>query len=431
MFAWMRPNDLVWNYWVNNYLMGNPPPVFDVLYWNNDTTRLPAAFHAEMIDIFVDDPSPAGGDQRARHAGRPRARSNATSSSSPASPTTSRRGRRVFDTAQDARRPERVRAQLERARAEPAQPARAIRRRGSVVNPAETPRAADELARRCDAPRRLVVAVLARVARAALRRAPPGAPRRLAMRASSAAGIAAPGRYVLEAVIAPARVRRPGCTEMRTTPWPLPLELRMIEVGGQRAPRRPWPGGPAAAAPRLQRHRRQHRAARAVRRRARRRRGPRLRRAGAGGSPLPALPYRFSTLARLAARLLDALGYRRGGRARRLVGRRARAAVRAPVPGSLPPLVLAATSAGALMVPGRPFAMRQAAEPAAVPGPRLPAGDRRRDLRRRVPPRSRPAADPRRTDPAAGRPRLCLPAARGVGLDERALAAYAAASRRW
>ncbi|MFY9735927.1 MAG: alpha/beta fold hydrolase [Rhodoplanes sp.] len=55
VFAWMRPNDLVWNYWVNNYLMGNPPPAFDILYWNNDTTRLAAKFHGQIIDIFADN----------------------------------------------------------------------------------------------------------------------------------------------------------------------------------------------------------------------------------------------------------------------------------------------------------------------------------------------------------------------------------------
>ncbi len=55
VFAWMRPNDLVWNYWVNNYLLGNPPPVFDILYWNNDSTRLPARLHAEMLDIFANN----------------------------------------------------------------------------------------------------------------------------------------------------------------------------------------------------------------------------------------------------------------------------------------------------------------------------------------------------------------------------------------
>jgi polyhydroxyalkanoate synthase len=54
VFAWLRPNDLVWNYWVNNYLMGNPPPAFDILYWNNDTTRLAARFHGQLLDIFAD-----------------------------------------------------------------------------------------------------------------------------------------------------------------------------------------------------------------------------------------------------------------------------------------------------------------------------------------------------------------------------------------
>ncbi|MDD0976028.1 class II poly(R)-hydroxyalkanoic acid synthase [Pseudomonas fontis] len=56
VFAWMRPNDLIWNYWVNNYLLGNEPPVFDILYWNNDTTRLPAAFHGDLIEMFKNNP---------------------------------------------------------------------------------------------------------------------------------------------------------------------------------------------------------------------------------------------------------------------------------------------------------------------------------------------------------------------------------------
>ncbi|WP_145253737.1 class II poly(R)-hydroxyalkanoic acid synthase [Pseudomonas sp. DE0157] len=56
LFAWMRPNDLIWNYWVNNYLLGNEPPAFDILYWNNDTTRLPAAFHADLIEMYRRNP---------------------------------------------------------------------------------------------------------------------------------------------------------------------------------------------------------------------------------------------------------------------------------------------------------------------------------------------------------------------------------------
>lgn len=56
VFAWMRPNDLVWNYWINNYLLGKQPPAFDILYWNNDNTRLPAALHGDLLDFFKINP---------------------------------------------------------------------------------------------------------------------------------------------------------------------------------------------------------------------------------------------------------------------------------------------------------------------------------------------------------------------------------------
>ena len=62
VFAWMRPNDLIWNYWINNYLLGKEPPAFDILYWNNDNTRLPAALHGDLLDFFKHNPlSHAGG----------------------------------------------------------------------------------------------------------------------------------------------------------------------------------------------------------------------------------------------------------------------------------------------------------------------------------------------------------------------------------
>jgi polyhydroxyalkanoate synthase len=61
VFAWLRPNDLVWLFVANNWVMGNRPPAFDILYWNSDTTRLPAEFHADLLRMFMENPLKAAG----------------------------------------------------------------------------------------------------------------------------------------------------------------------------------------------------------------------------------------------------------------------------------------------------------------------------------------------------------------------------------
>ena len=53
LFAWLKPGDLIWTYWVNNYLLGRPPPPFDILYWNADTTRMPAGVHHDFIELAL------------------------------------------------------------------------------------------------------------------------------------------------------------------------------------------------------------------------------------------------------------------------------------------------------------------------------------------------------------------------------------------
>jgi len=55
VFAWLRPGDLIWNYWVNNYLLGHKPPAFDILFWNSDTTRMSARLHADFVDLAMDN----------------------------------------------------------------------------------------------------------------------------------------------------------------------------------------------------------------------------------------------------------------------------------------------------------------------------------------------------------------------------------------
>ncbi|HEX4094974.1 MAG TPA: alpha/beta fold hydrolase [Trebonia sp.] len=54
-FSWLRPDDLIFNYWVNNYLMGEQPPAFDILAWNADGTNLPGALHCQFLDTFQDN----------------------------------------------------------------------------------------------------------------------------------------------------------------------------------------------------------------------------------------------------------------------------------------------------------------------------------------------------------------------------------------
>jgi polyhydroxyalkanoate synthase len=51
VFAWLRPDDLIWNYWVSNYLLGKKPPPFDILFWNADTTRMTAGLHRGFLQL--------------------------------------------------------------------------------------------------------------------------------------------------------------------------------------------------------------------------------------------------------------------------------------------------------------------------------------------------------------------------------------------
>ena len=72
VFAWLRPNDLVWNYVVNNYFLGKDPPAFDVLHWNQDTVRMPAGLHRDFLRIAIENPfAEPGALDGARLPGRP------------------------------------------------------------------------------------------------------------------------------------------------------------------------------------------------------------------------------------------------------------------------------------------------------------------------------------------------------------------------
>lgn len=64
VFSWLRPNDLIWNYVVNNYLLGNEPPAFDILYWNQDTVRMAAGLHRDFVMMALENAMTTPGGMR-------------------------------------------------------------------------------------------------------------------------------------------------------------------------------------------------------------------------------------------------------------------------------------------------------------------------------------------------------------------------------
>ena len=70
MFSLLRENDLIWNYVVSSYLLGRPPPAFDILHWNADSTRLPARMLTDFLrHIYMENSLVKCG--KLRLAGRP------------------------------------------------------------------------------------------------------------------------------------------------------------------------------------------------------------------------------------------------------------------------------------------------------------------------------------------------------------------------
>ena len=73
-FNLLRGRDLIWNYVVNNYLLGEEPAPFDLLHWNSDTTNLPAGWHRDYLETLYKGNKLAekGGIKVAGHADRHR-----------------------------------------------------------------------------------------------------------------------------------------------------------------------------------------------------------------------------------------------------------------------------------------------------------------------------------------------------------------------
>ena len=94
-FDMLRANDLIFNYVVSNWLMGQKPPAFDILAWNADSTRMPAAMHAFYLrNFYVENKLAEGKLEIAGTHDRPERRSSRRPTWSARSTTTSCRGSR-------------------------------------------------------------------------------------------------------------------------------------------------------------------------------------------------------------------------------------------------------------------------------------------------------------------------------------------------
>jgi polyhydroxyalkanoate synthase subunit PhaC len=56
VFAWLRPNELIWPYMVHNYLLGRAPPADDILYWTQDSAHVAAGLHRDLVRLAIDNP---------------------------------------------------------------------------------------------------------------------------------------------------------------------------------------------------------------------------------------------------------------------------------------------------------------------------------------------------------------------------------------